>query len=204
MSIVKRTGITGRPVRPWERGIGNRPPEGYVCKIPCTLRTPVLCKAVTRVLNRISEEFFSDAFVLEQRVRMIVPLDEDDAWSSAGAWLPPYIVVRDKRMSFAIACAVIAHELGHAAAEGEGMSHRIQSQLPTEFFKEAMASHYAIKWGFESELRRAQERLAVITFEELRAVHKAVEDAPSYGGNPLAEMLLMDPRALTFVARFLS
>jgi len=146
-----------------ERWVGDRPPEGYVCKIPCNLKTFILRKAARHVLRRISVTDFGDALRLERMVHLVAPLEGKRNGRTMGRWRPPTVLIKDDKMRFEAACALIAHEFGHAASEAEvaegGLSRLFTSEVPRDWFTDRGADRYAIKWGFGRELRKLYEEI---------------------------------------------
>ena len=189
------------------KSTGGRAPEGYVCTVPCQLKTPVLLEAVRAVLDRITTVSFEDALRLEKRVHVICPfpenLDESGAVEGAlddrggghhpagttlGAWAfapaidrSSRIYLRDMPMAANFACGLVAHEFGHAVSRGEYLRERLESEVPTYWFVEAQANYYAIKWGFAEELEslRDMANVQIITPWDLFREHKRIEMIPS-------------------------
>ena len=167
---------------------GRRTPDCYVCHIPCTVRTPVLRAAIREVLDRITQTHFDDALRLEETVYSIDPMDsvpdasrQCESRALAGLWHPPFILLQDRTLDFEIACAVFAHACGHAAHRGECFVDRLESELPTEWFADANASYYAVRWGFSRQLEKAREQgTQLVTLSDLKREHKWLESCPTW------------------------
>ena len=74
---LNRDAFEHRRTEQWElicHRRGRRRPEGYVCGIPCFLRTALLQAALAHTLDRISDVSFEDALELQERVWALVPL----------------------------------------------------------------------------------------------------------------------------------
>lgn len=175
--------------RPAAKGRSLDPPITDVDDIACKLKTPVLRAAVRHVLAQMADAHPEDADWLLKRIIQIEPLwvKRKESQGSLrgmrtlGQWkLPPWtpyrlrfvmpgwLQVRDEAMAFDTACAVVAHECGHAVTRRRDYEERQSiNRVCRREASEACANHYVRKWGFGRQLARAEEHgLVVITMPE--------------------------------------
>jgi hypothetical protein len=140
--------------------------QGIPCECPLNSRW---CKAVSRVLSSIAQEFPADLERLRRRVLAFRELSPDVNEVMAACFrrpersgedlpwwqdheTPGFLDLLPHHSLDPVATA--AHELGHAATTGDDLDDR--SALPAEWASECCADFYAHRWGFGLELRAAR------------------------------------------------
>lgn len=160
MSIVKEHKYHSHKPR-----VGCRPPEGYKCIIPCRVKSPVVLKAIRKVLQVLEEDFFEDALRLEQKIRLICPMwRRVDVWGEYKRykyddWQEKQGVLGIREdLDYDLACVVFAHECGHVVDRGDIARDRHPSLLPSKYFREAGANLYVQRWGFGALVDKVNKR----------------------------------------------